>query len=163
MVCYTFLAMPIELVDWINTGHISPLQWGDTAHHLSQLWPTARGEIADLRAAGYPFVVLDNVEFYFTTDWYEDLCEICIKVWTLAENEQSTRFDYGWLHKGLTNSQVQATLQVKGITYRLECGPVFQTPNLRTVTGVLFSFYSDFETEAEAELMNVYLSVPIRL
>jgi hypothetical protein len=54
-------------------------------------------------------------------------------------------------------------LQVKGITYRLECGPAFQTPNLRTVTGVLFSFYSDFETEAEAELMNVYLSVPIRL
>ena len=154
--------MPIEVVDWLRTGHISPLQWGDTAHDLIQLWPTAQEEVDYLQAAGYPFLVLDGVEFYFTTDWLEDLCEICIKVWTLAQNEQSTYFDYGCLHKGLTNRQVQAILQAQGIAYQLEHGPAFQTPTLRTAAGVLFSFYSDFVTEAEAEVMNVYLRGRIR-
>jgi predicted N-acetyltransferase YhbS len=103
--------MAIELMEWLRTGHLLPLQWGDTAHDLSQLGPTAQAEINHLRASGYPFIVLDGVEFYFSTDGFEDLCEICIKVGTLAKNEHSTYFNYGWLHKGLTNKQVQATLQ----------------------------------------------------
>jgi hypothetical protein len=153
--------MRIKLVEWFRTGHISPLQWGSSEHDFSRLWSSAQAEIAQARAAGYPFLMLDSVEFYFTTDCFEDLYEICIKAWTLARNELSTYFDYGWLHKGLTNAQVQATLQSQGIAYQLERGLAFQTPNLRTASGVLFSFYPDFDTEANAELMNVYLSARI--
>jgi len=150
--------MLIQLREWLRTGLISPLRWGATARDFIELWPTAQAEIDQLRTNGYPFMVLDGVEFYFTTDTFEDLCEICLKAWTLAPDATSAYFDYGWLREGLTNSQVQAALQAQGIAYQVERGPAFQTPNLRTVAGVLFSFYSDFETEAEAELMNVYFS-----
>lgn len=153
--------MPIQLAEWLRTGLIPPLRWGATVRDFVETWPTAQAEIDQLRASGYPFIVLDDVEFYFTTDAFEDLCEICLKVWTLAEDATSAYFDYGWLRKGLTNSQVQAALQAQGIAYQVERGPVFKTPNMRTANGVLFSFYSDFDTEADAELMNVYLSTRI--
>lgn len=150
--------MLIQLAEWLRTGSILPLQWGATAPDFVKLWPTAQMEIAQLRANGYPFIVLDDVEFYFTTDTFEDLCEICLKVWTIADDTTATYFEYGWLRRGLTNRQVQAALRAQGVAYHVERGPAFQTPNLRTAEGVLFSFYSDFDTEADAELMKVYLS-----
>ena len=70
-------------------------------------------------------------------------------------------FDYGWLRRGLTNAQVQAALQAQGVAYRVDPGPAFQTPNLRTTSGVLFAFDSDFEVEADAELMRIYLGLPM--
>jgi hypothetical protein len=153
--------MPIQLTQWLRTGLISPLRWGATARDLIELWPTAQAEIDQLRANDYPFIVLDSVEFYFTTDTFKDLCEICLKAWTLAPDATSSYFDYGCVRGGLTNSQVQAALQAQDIAYQVERGPALQTPNLRTATGVLFSFYSDFDAEADAELMNVYLSTRI--
>ncbi|RZK28031.1 MAG: hypothetical protein EOO61_22615 [Hymenobacter sp.] len=155
--------MPIQLAEWLRTGLLSPLHWGATARDLVEALPAAQAEIDQLRTGGYPFIVLDGIEFYFTTDTFEDLCEICMKVWTLAEDATSAYFDYGWLRKGLTNSQVQIALQAQGIAYQVERGPAFKTPNLRTATGVLFSFYTDFDTETDAELMNAYLSTRIGL
>jgi hypothetical protein len=149
--------MPIQLAEWLRTGHISPLRWGATAHDLVDCWPAAQVEIDHLRAFGCPYIVLDDVEFYFTTDPFEDLCEICIQVWALPQEATSGYFEYGWLRPELTNSQVQAALQAQGIAYQLERGPTFQTPNLRTAEGILFGFYSDFETEADARLMKIYL------
>jgi hypothetical protein len=154
--------MLIQLAKWLRTGQIAPLQWGTSARDFVELWPTAQAEIAHLQASGYPYIVLDEVEFYFTTDAFEDLCEICIQVWRLPEEVAATYFEYGWLRKGLNNQQVQAALKAQGIAYYVERGPAFQTPNLRTDGGVLFGFYSDFEAEADAELMKVYLKPQTR-
>jgi hypothetical protein len=150
--------MLIQLAEWLRTGQIAPLQWGTSVHDFVVRWPTVAAEIAHLQASGYPYIVLDEVEFYFTANAFEDLCEICIQVWTLSADATSTYFNYGWLRKGLTHQQVQAALQAHGVAYRVERGPAFQTPNLRTAEGVVFGFYSDFEAEADAELMKVYLS-----
>jgi hypothetical protein len=150
--------MLLQLAEWLRIGHILPLRWGAAAHNLVKFWPvTAQAVIEQLRAFGCPYIVLDDVEFYFTTDALEDLCEICIQVCALLENATSAYFEYGWLRQGLTNSQVQPALQERGLAYQVERGPTFQTPNLRAAEGVVFSFYSDFETEADAKLMKVYL------
>jgi hypothetical protein len=151
----------IQLAEWLRTGHILPLRWGATAHNLVDCWPSAQAEIEQLRAFGYPYIVLDDVEFYFTRDTFENLCEICIQVWALPEDATSAYFEYGWLRPGLTNSEVQTALQAQGIGYQVERGPECKTPNLRTAEGVLFGFYSDFETEADAKLMKVYLGMKI--
>ena len=152
--------MTIPLTNWFSTGLPSPLQWGATRHDFLRLWPGIDTELDD-QAAGYPFVMLDVVEFYFQTDTFSDLCEVCIKAWALAEAEPSPYFDYGWLRRGLTNAQVQAALQAQGVAYRVDPGPAFQTPNLRTTSGVLFAFDSDFAVEADAELMRIYLGLPM--
>jgi len=136
------------------------LHWGDSRQSLNRLWPAAQAELDAEVAAGFPFLELDGVEFYFEGDGFDQLCEICIKVWAWAPGDASAYFDYGWLRKGLTNVQVQDALRAQGIAYRVELGPAFQTPNLRTATGVIFGFYSDFDIPAEAEIMNVYLGLP---
>jgi hypothetical protein len=153
--------MTIYLLDWLRTGLPSPLQWGATQADFLQLWPDAHAEMDAQAAAGYPFLTLGGVEFYFQTDSFSDLCEICIKAWALAEGERSPYFEYGWVRQDLTNAQVQAALQALGVGYQVERGPTFQTPNLRTTQGVLFVFDSDFETEAGGELMKVYLALPM--
>ncbi|HEX8658357.1 MAG TPA: hypothetical protein VF690_12515 [Hymenobacter sp.] len=152
--------MKISLTEWIRTGLPSPLQWGATRHDFLRLWPGLHAEL-DAQAAGYPFLMLGAVEFYFQTDTFSDLCEVCIKAWALGEGEQCPYFDYGWLRRDLTNARVRAALQAQGVAYRVDPGPAFQTPNLRTNSGVLFAFDSDFEVEADAELMKVYLGLPM--
>ena len=152
--------MTIPLTEWFCTGRPSPLQWGATRHDFLRLWPGLDAELDGQAAAGYPYLTLGEVEFYFQTDPFSDLCEVCIKAWALAEEEPSPYFDYGWLRRDLTNAQVQAALQAQGVAYRVDPGPASQTPNLRTNSGVLFAFDPDFEIEANAELMKVYLGRP---
>ena len=151
--------MTIPLTEWFCTGLPSPLQWGATRHDFLRLWPSIQAELNAQTAASYPFLTLGEVEFYFNADGFSDLCEVCIKAWALTEAEPSPYFDYGWLRRDLTNTQVQAALQAQGVAYRVDPGPAFQTPNLRTKSGVLFAFDSDFEVEADAELMKVYLGL----
>ena len=152
--------MKIHLTDWFRTGLPSPFQWGATRPDFLRLWPNIHAELDGQAAAGCPYLTLDGVEFYFQSDTFSDLCEVCIKAWSLQEEEASSYFDYGWLRRDLTNTQVQAALQAQGVAYRVELGPTFQTPNLRTESGVLFAFDSELEVAADAELMKVYLGVP---
>lgn len=150
----------ISLADWLRSGHPFPLRWGDARPALDALWPGAQAELDGEVAAGYPFLELEGVEFYFEGTAFNGLCEICLNVWTWESGAPSVYVDYGWLHRGLTQAQVQAALQAQGVAYQVEPGPAFQTPNLRTAQGVLFAFYSDFEVAADAELMKVYLVPP---
>jgi hypothetical protein len=153
--------MRIPLTEWIRTGLPSPLQWGATRPDFLRLWPGLSAELDAQAAAGYPLLMLDPVEFYFQTDPFSDLCEVCIKAWALAEEEPSPYFDYGWLRRDLTNAQVQTALQAQGVAYRVDPGPAFQTPNLRTQSGVLFAFDTVFDNAADAKLMKVYLGLPM--
>jgi hypothetical protein len=152
--------MLIQLNDWLLTGRIAPFHWGISKDDLCRILPSAQGEIDELLAAGFPYVVLDGVEFYFTGNTFEDLAEIVIQTWKLDAKHSSTYFDYGWLQSGLKNAQVHQVLKGQNVSYKTERGPHFQTPNLRTSKGILFAFYSDFEHEPDAELMNVYLVNP---
>jgi hypothetical protein len=158
--------MRIQLADWLAQGSPAPLRWGDPLAAVVAHWPEAKAEVDEQLRRGYPFAYLDEVEFYFEGDKgneFAQLSEIVIKAWAIAPHDASAYFDYGWLRKGLTLGQVQAALDAAAIAYQLERGPAFNTPNLRTATGVLFAFYADqaYVTPADdaaAELSKVYLT-----
>jgi hypothetical protein len=151
----------ISLNDWLRLGTIQPLEWGASLPDFFSLWPTEKAGFKQSIRLGCPFLDLGNIEFYFEDDNFHHLNELVIKVWCLSKKESSLYFDYDWLHADLTFPQVRAALYKLGIPHVVERGPAFNTPNIRTSSGCLFTFYPDLEQEDEdAILAKIYLAQP---
>jgi len=149
----------ISLNDWLRLGTIRPLKWGASLSDFFNLWPTEKAGFEQLIRLGYPFLDLDNIEFYFEDNGFQHLNEVVIKVWCLSQEEASPYFDYGWLRADLSFWQVQAALCQLDIAHAVERGPAYNTPGIRTSSGCLFAFYVDDEQKDEdAILAKIYLA-----
>ncbi len=153
--------MKISLNDWLRQGTIQPLQWGASLSDFFSLWPVEEENFKQLINLGYPFLCLDNIEFYFEGNHFNHLAELVIKVWCLSEKEPSAYFDYNWLRAGLTYAQVRTALSELNILHAIERGPAYNTPNIRTASGCLFAFYADDEQSDENVILaKIYLTEP---
>jgi len=149
----------ISLNDWLRLGTIGPLQWGASLPDFFNLWPTEKGNFKQLIRLGYPFLSLDNIEFYFEDDNFHHLHELVIKVWCLSKKASSPYFDYAWLHADLTYPQVRVALHKLEIPHAVERGPAHNTPHIRTSSGCLFAFYvADEQHDEDAVLAKIYLT-----
>ncbi len=151
--------MKFKVTDWIEHGNIAPLNWGDDFREIQKLFPSSKSEIENLRQRNYPFIILDFVEFYFSDDTnYNGLTEIIIKAVSLDKTIKTKFINPGWLTNDMTRLDVSVQLTQLGIDWKIEFGPHFGTPNIRTKSNILFAFDSDEDKADKAELMKIYLS-----
>lgn len=154
--------MKFKITDWIENENISPLNWGDSANEICNLFKNSSKEIILLKERNYPYIVLDFVEFYFTDNInFIDLNEIIIKPISLYKGIRTKFIEAGWLSQGLTFEVVSKKLTELKLDWYIERGPHFNTPNIRTVSGQLFVFEKDGRTDKKAELMKIYIKKQI--
>lgn len=150
--------MKFVITDWIKSGDILPLQWGNSLEQLAEIFPGSSTEIASLKRRGYPFIIFDFVEFYFTDDKnFLELEEIVIKAVSLYSGITTQFFDHDWLTDDLAFEFVSKKLTEMRISWYIERGPHCDTPNIRTSTGVVFAFDRDRESDSDAVLQKIYL------
>jgi hypothetical protein len=97
--------MKLDLIEIIRIGEIIPLFWGCSVKEIIELFPESELIINDLKDREYPFIILDDVEFYFEEDGYKDLSEIVVKNWCYTKDYESQFFDIGWLNASLAYEQ----------------------------------------------------------
>lgn len=149
--------MKLKVTEWIRTGEIHPLKWWDSASKIKESFVGSSKEIQKLINFGYPYLVLDFVEFYFETDDFKRLDEILIKNISVQKGIETEFLDPDWLTEGLTLEMVQNKLTELKIKWKTERGPHFNTPNIRTSKGVLLAFDPNRDNDLDAELVKIYL------
>lgn len=150
--------MKFDITKWITTGNIAPLSWGTSANEIEQVFKGSSQEIQKLRAGGCPFIIMDFVEFYFDRfETYEGLNEIVIKPIALYKGVKNMFFTPNWLSAHLTLTVVAGKLDELGVDWKIERGPLFNTPNILTSSNILFAFDSEDTEDSEAELLKIYL------
>jgi hypothetical protein len=150
--------MKFVITEWIKRGDISPLHWGDSLKQIQLLFPNSSDEIASLKGRGYPFIILDFVEFYFSNDKdFSDLEEIVIKAVSLYRGIITEFIDPDWLTCNLTFKIVSEKLNDMKVKWHVELGPYFNTANIRTATGMLFAFDADEENDNKGMLNKIFL------
>ncbi|MGI4872903.1 MAG: hypothetical protein ACRYFX_17220 [Janthinobacterium lividum] len=149
--------MRTSLSRWITEGTIAPWTWGTSLDAFFAIVPAAKAEIEEQLQLGYPLVRLDDVEFYFEGDEFTHLSEVIIEAWAINESDKPAYFTYDWIRSGLTFKQVKAILENIKLAYEIQRGPL-GTSHILTSTGAFFGFYSDFDTEEEAELAKIYFT-----
>ncbi len=149
--------MKFKITDWILTGNIFPLKWGDTSLEIEEVFDNSNKVIEDLKNSSYPYIELDFVEFYFNNDNYKGLAEICVKNISVYKEIKTKFFDQEWLNQGITFADVSKKLTDLRIDWKIERGPRNQTPNILIKSNVLFCFDLYEPDETKSELMKIYI------
>ena len=155
--------MKINITDWIESGNIYPLNWGDSEADFIRYFPDSKKEIEGLKQRKYPLIILDFVEFYFDKDKTEfiGLNEIIIKIISINESNQYAFFEPSWLSEINTFKTISKKLTDLNISWKIERGPHFNTPNIRINSNILFGFDSERINDNEAELIKIYIQKSI--
>lgn len=148
--------MLLKITDWITTGEIYPLKWGDSVDIIEKTFPGSSKEIKWLRKLGYPYIQFDFVEFYFDKSGYIGLGEIVIKNVSVYKGIITKFIDPDWLSDDLTFENVSNKLTELKVDWKIERGP-HSTPNIRTISGVLLAFDGDGINDNSAVLIKIYL------
>lgn len=149
--------MKFDITNWIETGSIAPLQWGDSGNEIIKLFPKSSKIIKQAKQIGCPFISLDFVELYFDDDYFLGLNEIIIRPFTLHKDDRHKFFDPGWLSKNLTFDMVSKKLTSKGVQWEISRGPDFNTPNIVTGAEVLLAFEPYRTEDSLATLQKIYI------
>lgn len=152
--------MKISIIKLIKTGNIHPFNWGDSEADFLKVFPEWKELFQKSKNAGFPFITIDSVEFYFETNYYQGLSEIVIKNWNFEEDYKSDYFDIGWLNSELDYKTTKNIIDDKKWSYGLTKGPKYKTPIILTNKWTFFSFHPLTKgnlDENKTELQKIYL------
>jgi hypothetical protein len=103
--------MKIHLNRWLKTGDISPLKWGDSKNDILNVIPEWKTYFDESNKSKCPYLVVDNIEFYFEEDEFRELNFIVIGVWHFYRDYKSDFFSHDWIRHNLNIPSVRQILK----------------------------------------------------
>lgn len=145
----------------MNNGNISPFNWGYSENEILKIIPDWKVYFDNSRELNYPYLTIDNVEFYFEKDNFQKLDSIVIGVWKIDQNYKSDFFIHDWIRDDLSIPKVRKILKNQNRTFEEawveKWGNFYILPNRYTRLAFNSTGYDEFN-ENETELQKVFIS-----
>ncbi|UOQ50728.1 hypothetical protein [Hymenobacter cellulosivorans] len=132
--------MKLSIERLIREDDISPLFWGMNETDLLRIWPHMANDIREGRQSKTPLLNLDEVELYFTKDYYQGLSQLIIQVWAIEPAAETQYLDFGWINNRVTLGAVRKLLTSRGWEYEEGPNPGYAAPLLMVEKRAAFLF-----------------------
>lgn len=147
----------ISIADLIINNKLYPLFWGMNEEDFINILPNSESIIQELKALQYPFLIFDDIEFYFNKENNQELCEIIIQAHSIKPCLEGIYFEFEWINNTLTYYNTKRKLIELGWPFIESFSKFGKTPLLQVGNQAIFAFYNDSEKIADSELCKIII------